>query len=330
MTRLLLLLILSISLVLPIRAQEDNTPVCTSPLPELEATSELMSVNGQSISVEQFSNRVQFEQAYNTLKFAVRVEALANDAEAMASDSQIQTINNENSDPSQLGNRVLGELARDVIIWEYASANEIVVLSADLTATIEDFFNITDEIPEEREIIIDDFNQRLLANGTTLSEISTFFCRRTLYNLVQDTVIGELETTLYINADHILMSSQEVAQDIITLIENGEDFATLAQELSLDVASAERGGALGWQPAVFYIPAFATVATEIDLNTLSAPVQTSFGWHIIRVNAREERPVEDELRDFVEESLFTRWRNKQVSQAEITINPEWQSFIPNS
>lgn len=330
MKRLFFLIFLSITMVIPIQAQEDNTPVCLSGFPETEDTVELMSVNGQAISTEQFSNRVQFEQAYNALKFAVRVEALSNDADAMANDTQIQTIRSENNDPSQLGNRVMGELATDVLLWDYVSANEIVVLSADLTTTIEDFFNIADEIPEEREIIIDDFNQRLLANGTTLSEILTFFCRQTVYNLVQDAVIGDVETTLYINADHILLSSQEVAQDIITLIENGDDFATLAQELSLDIASAERGGALGWQPAVFYIPAFATVATEIDLNTLSAPVQTSFGWHIIRVNAREERPIEDDLRDFVQESLFARWRDQQVSQAEITINPEWQSFIPNA
>lgn len=270
MKYLFLLLFLSLSFVMTAQAQEDtSTLVCLSAFAETEDSVEIMSINGQAISTEQFSNRVQFEQAYNALKFAIRVEALANDAEAMASDSQIQTITSENSDPSQLGNRVLGELATDVLVWEYVSVNEILVTSDNLIATIDDFFNFTDEIPEEREIIIDDFNQRLLASGSTINEISTFFCRQTVYNLVQARVIGEVETTLYINADHILLSSQEVAQDIITLIENGQDFATLAQELSLDVASTERGGALGWQPSVFYIPAFASVASEIDLNTLS-------------------------------------------------------------
>lgn len=322
----LLVLMFIITSVIPIQGQTE-TPVCSSVFPETADAQEIMTVNQQVVSVEHFTHRVQFEQAYNTLKLAIRVEALDNDASAMATDSQIQTITAEIDDPAQLGNRVLGEFASDVILWDYASANEIVVSSEDLTATIDDFFNLSDESPEEREVIIEDFNQRLLANGATLNEISTFFCRQTLYQLVQDSVIGEVDSTLYINADHILVSSQAVALDIIALLESGEDFATLAQELSLDVASAERGGALGWQPAVFYIPEFERAATEAEIGTITPPVQTPFGWHVIRVNGREDRPVEDDIRELVAESLFTRWRNRQVAQARISINPEWQSFV---
>ncbi len=325
MKHLWVLLVILISII-PVQAQSE-TSVCNAPFSETLDAQEIMTVNQQIITVPNFVNRVQFEQAYNRLKLAIRAEALQNDASLMASDSQIQTINAEINDPSQLGNRVLGEFASDVIIWDFASANGIAVSSENLTAKINAFFNLSDESPEEREVIIDDFNQRLLANGAMLSEITTFFCRQTLYDFVQDTVIGNVESTLYINADHILVNSQEVALDIMALIEGGEDFATLARELSLDIASAERGGELGWQPAVFYIPEFESVASQAEIGTITSPVQTPFGWHIIRVNGREERPVEDELREFVKESLFTRWRNRQVAQANISINPDWQSFI---
>lgn len=328
MKQLIYILILSAMIVIPTQAQSE-TPVCLSAFPETDDTQEIMSVNEQVISTEQFANRIQFESAYNALKLAIRFEVLANDADSIASDSQIQTINREINDPSQLANRVLGEFASDIIVWDYASANNIVVLSEDLSSTIDSFFNITDESPEEREIIIDDFNQRLLINAASQSEILTFFCRQTLYSMVQDIVIGEVTSTLYMNVDHILVSSQEVAQDILILLENGEDFATLAQDLSLDVASAERGGALGWQPAVFFVSEFALAVTQAESNTLiTTPVQTPFGWHVIRVNGQEERPVEEDLRVLVADSLFTRWRNQQVAQATISINPEWQSFIP--
>ncbi len=216
----LLVLMFIITSVIPIQGQAE-TPVCSSIFPETTDAQEIMTVNEQVITVEHFTHRVQFEQAYNALKLAIRVEALNNDASAMATDSQIQTITAEINEPAQLGNRVLGEFASDVIVWDYASANEIVVSSEDLTATIDDFLSLSDESPEEREVIIEDFNQRLLANGARLNEISTFFCRQTLYHLVQDRVIGEVDSTLYINADHILVSSQDVALDIIALLERG-------------------------------------------------------------------------------------------------------------
>ena len=324
-------------LTIPAFAQ-DETFACNAPyVTEADVANLIISVDDAQITDDIFANRIRFEHAYNAIKFEIRVAQITESAEAnnvdsaqlMSIDEQIRQINIENDAPAQLANRVLGELANDAVIWQYAESNALSVSQDDFDATVDAFFDIEDATSEERDAVINDFTQRILIAGTNPSELSTFFCRQILYEAVQEQVITNTETTLYVNADHILVSTEEVAFDIIALIEAGDDFATLAGELSLDVGSGQNGGTLGWQPVVFYVAPFADALLAGEVGTILAPVETQFGWHVIRLTGREERPVEDNLRDLIIESQFTRWREDRLASASISVNPDWQSFIPD-
>lgn len=85
------------------------------------------------------------------------------------------------------------------------------------------------------------------------------------------------------NASHILVETEEAAAEIVTELEGGADFATLAQERSTG-PSGPNGGELGWFGKGSMVPEFENEVIALEVGTISAPVQTQFGWHVIRLN----------------------------------------------
>jgi len=95
-------------------------------------------------------------------------------------------------------------------------------------------------------------------------------------------------TELQIRARHILLDSRAEAEVVLKNLEEGEDFATLAEELSKDPGSAELGGDLGWFARGQMVPEFEEVAFSLEPGEFSAVVETPFGFHIILVEERDE------------------------------------------
>ncbi len=87
-------------------------------------------------------------------------------------------------------------------------------------------------------------------------------------------------------AAHILFegdSGKEAAEAVAKRIAEGEDFAVLAKELSDDPGSAADGGDLGFAGPDIYEPAFEQALYALEKNQVSAPVQTEYGWHLIKL-----------------------------------------------
>jgi parvulin-like peptidyl-prolyl isomerase len=95
-------------------------------------------------------------------------------------------------------------------------------------------------------------------------------------------------TELQIRARHILVDSRAEGEVVLKNLEEGEDFATLAEELSKDPGSAELGGDLGWFARGQMVPEFEEVAFSLEPGEFSAVVETPFGFHIILVEERDE------------------------------------------
>ena len=93
---------------------------------------------------------------------------------------------------------------------------------------------------------------------------------------------------LHIRARHILVETEEEAETLLERLADGEDFAALAEELSQDPASAEQGGDLGWFPRGQMVPEFDEVAFSLSPGEVSDLVDSSFGFHIIMVEERDE------------------------------------------
>jgi len=88
-------------------------------------------------------------------------------------------------------------------------------------------------------------------------------------------------------ARHILVDSQDAAEDLKTQIEAGADFAEVAREHS-NCPSGRQGGDLGEFGPGQMVPEFDEVVFSAELGKTHGPVQTQFGYHLIEVTSRDE------------------------------------------
>lgn len=140
---------------------------------------------------------------------------------------------------------------------------------------------------------------------------------------MQQAVTEEMPTTEpHIRARHILLASRAEAEVVLKRLEEGEDFATLAEELSQDSSSAQLGGDVGWFPQGKMVPEFDEVAFSLEPGELSGVVETTFGFHIILVEERDEnRELDAAMLNQRKVETFEVWLHDL--EAEATIEKYW-------
>lgn len=101
------------------------------------------------------------------------------------------------------------------------------------------------------------------------------------------------------SAQHILVDSEEKAKELKAQIDGGADFAELAKANSSDTGSAVNGGDLGWFGLGMMVAPFEAAVVAATPGTVTDPVQTDFGWHLIKVNEVRDatKPTIDEVRE---------------------------------
>ncbi len=99
-------------------------------------------------------------------------------------------------------------------------------------------------------------------------------------------------------------------------IDQGEDFAKVAQEYSQDTVSAKRGGDLGFFSRGDMVPEFEKVAFEMKVGEVSSPVLTEFGYHIIKVEEHKaSRSVSfDDVKDDLQQYMFQKEAQKRYEK----------------
>jgi len=110
-----------------------------------------------------------------------------------------------------------------------------------------------------------------------------------------DAMTADFEGEKEVNARHILVKTEDEAKALVEALEKGEDFATLAAEKSTG-PSGPNGGSLGWFTKDAMVAPFAEAAFSMEKGGVSAPVQTQFGWHVIKVeDMRTQEPPAFEM-----------------------------------
>lgn len=113
-----------------------------------------------------------------------------------------------------------------------------------------------------------------------------------------------------IRAQHILVEDEEIAEKVISKLNDGTDFAALAQEYSSDT-TAEEGGDLGFFSTGKMLPEFEEVAYSLKIDEVSDPVKTQYGYHIIKVT--DTRDKEDfESYEEMRHDLLRELQNQKV------------------
>lgn len=147
--------------------------------------------------------------------------------------------------------------------------------------------------------------------------------------LYEETLAAAPPAAEEVRASHILVETEDEARALIEQLAAGADFATLAREHSIDPAS-EQGGDLGYFTAEEMVPPFSEAAFAIEPgNVGEEPVQTEFGWHVIRVEDRRtpEPPSLEEVRPQLEEQV--RQRLIQEIVAELRADAQIVTYGPD-
>ena len=136
-----------------------------------------------------------------------------------------------------------------------------------------------------------------------------------------------------VQARHILVATEGEAETVIKRLEKGEGFAALAGELSLG-PSASRGGDLGYFLAEEMVQAFSDAAFALQPGELSVPVETEFGWHVIRLEDRRVVPppsfedLSEQIRAFLEQQERNLFFDELLTSYDFQVYGEETSMLP--
>ena len=146
-----------------------------------------------------------------------------------------------------------------------------------------------------------------------------------------DTLFATPAAITTVCAKHILVATEEEAQTVRARLEAGEDFATVATEVSTDTSSI--GGDLGCATASTYVEPFATATLDAPLNEVTGPVESEFGWHVILVTERTVPTRDEVIADPVGSiptaelnALWQEWFNAKLQAATVELKPAYGTW----
>lgn len=185
----------------------------------------------------------------------------------------------------------IGEQAIQILLIEKVLADKYEVTDKEVNA----------EYESNKEELGESFDQFLAENNQTEESYKKVI----RLNLLQEKALTEgVEVTdeelqdyydrqgTELNARHILVADEETANSLKKQLDEGADFAKLAEENSTDTGSGANGGNLDWFGPGAMVPEFEEVAYGLEVDEISEPVASEFGFHIIQV--LEKRQIEDQ------------------------------------
>jgi len=152
----------------------------------------------------------------------------------------------------------------------------------------------------------------ILAAAAERSVIADAVTDEAIQAAYEDTYANAVPESEY-NASHILVETEDEARDLIDRLDDGADFAELAREHSTG-PSGPNGGNLGWFGPGAMVPPFEEAVVALQVGAISVPVDTRFGWPVVLLTDRRERPVPtpDEAREQISEAIGRRVVQERV------------------
>ncbi len=175
--------------------------------------------------------------------------------------------------------------------------NRVLASEAAKKAGLEDDADVTKlKAFMERKALQDVYVAKMLMERVREEDVTVYY-EKEIKN-------GPVEEEL--RARHILLDNREAADAVVADLDTGADFAALAKERSKG-PSGPSGGDLGYFSKQSMVPAFSDAAFKLAAGETSPPVKTQFGWHVIRVEDRRNRPVPplDQVRDQIFQLLIS-------------------------
>jgi peptidyl-prolyl cis-trans isomerase C len=201
---------------------------------------------------------------------------------------------------------VLETLVDQVLITQAAAEMNIIVSDAELNAEIQANVELAGGT--------DAWQAWLNINFYTEDEFRNTLRLTLITGRVRDTVTQDIQA---VHARHILVRTEAEANEILTRLQAGEDFATLAAQ-SLDVTSQNTGGDLDWfRRYELMEPSLEDIAFSLQPGQIAGPIPTRLGYHIIQTLEIGERPIEAVDQAETTRIRFENWLNRRRDTATI-------------
>ena len=168
---------------------------------------------------------------------------------------------------------------------------------------------------------------RVLAESWLAEKVRADVTETAIQN-AYDKFVADTASREQVTASHILLETEADAKAVIAALQDGGDFAALAKEKSTG-PSGPNGGALGTFGRGRMVPAFETAAFDLAVGSYSdTPVQTQFGWHVIKVDGKDIAPAPDleSMRAQLANNLSTQALGRLLEELRASEDIQLRSF----
>lgn len=258
--------------------------------------------------------------------------------------------------------QLVNELVEEEILVQQAQADtSIVVADADLTQTVDDQLRrIRQQIPNEQQLLstlrqsgfgsMDDY-RRWLTEQARRRELQRRFVQKLQAEgkMVPIAVSEEEVTAAYertkdrlprrppsltfrqivihaVASDSAKARARAKAESLLVEIRGGSDFEQVARRESMDPATKDQGGDLGWTRRDMMVPEFDRVLFSLAPGQVSPVVETQYGFHIIRVD--RVRPSEVKARHILIRPAYDSADVRRARARADSALAQWQAGTP--
>jgi len=235
--------------------------------------------------------------------------------------------------------QTLDKLVRVQLIKNYVNENSDYVIDSEETTKALESFKEEISNDEERKTyysdngINDEFVVKQIEDAMVLQEFQDILKNE----IEKDTAFLEERYKNYVvkvDASHILVDDEAQLKVVQEKLKAGEDFAEVAKEYSKDPGSATNGGELGYFDRNKMVPEFEEAAFNLEIGEMSEPVQTQFGFHIIKLNDKKtvadlinDKESEESIKNYKDQIVMNAIQNKYTEKIETLIaNAEIEKY----